>query len=155
MPRFSATTAEFALHSPSMSGLVSMLQRQQELLQDVLAQQTEMKKLRKLESEVLDLRSSPSSSGGSPPCKAKVRVTRDLTVCVGRSGGFYFSQLLSYIRTKCLQFMRASLRDLELIKRKAVDHIIVHTCSKGVNNAHCTCMYLYLIVLSSQFNNSP
>ena len=73
--------------APRKSSIVSMLQTQQ----TVLDQQTEMKtqhsqfceKLCKLESEIHDLKSkssSSSSSAGSTPQKAKVRVTRDLSV---------------------------------------------------------------------------
>ena len=77
--------------APRKSSIVSMLQTQQQLLQTVLDQQTEMmtqhsqfcEKLCKLESEIHDLKSkssSSSSSAGSTPQKAKVRVTRDLSV---------------------------------------------------------------------------
>ena len=86
--------------APRKSSIVSMLQTQQQLLQTVLDQQTEMKtqhsqfceKLCKLESEIHDLKSkssSSSSSAVSTPQKAKVRVTRDLSV----SNYFFLSSM--------------------------------------------------------------
>ena len=74
-----------ARHGSSISRIVAMLQRQQEMLHDVLAQQTSIKtqqselcqEVLKLEEEVLEFKSiSSSSSNASPPAKKKVRVTR-------------------------------------------------------------------------------
>ena len=78
-----------ATHGSRMSHIVAMMQRQQEMLRDVLAQQTSIKtqqselcqKVLKLEEEVLELKSINSSiSNASPPAKKKIRLTRDLTV---------------------------------------------------------------------------
>lgn len=66
------------------------------MLQDVLGQQTEMKmeqsdlcqNMRQLESEVLDLRSNPSSS---PPCKASQSDQRSHCMCWEICGVLFFT----------------------------------------------------------------
>ena len=81
--------SDSATHGSSMSHIVAMMQRQQEMLRDVLAQQMSInmqqselcQNVLKLEEEVLELKSiNCSSSTASPPVKTKIRVMRDLTV---------------------------------------------------------------------------
>ena len=96
--------SDSATHGSSMSRIVAMMQRLQEMLRDVLTQQISIKtqqselcqKVLKLEEEVLEFKSINSSSSNahaSPPAKKKIRVTLYLTLSNFMLQQFFYESL--------------------------------------------------------------